>query len=184
MARLLWDAGRGIRRYDRSSSMSTTRRCRYFVYCFHISLHKTMRPISILAAAGTAGLAVAIPAGGCTKTVTVTVTGGTPLPSSAPAYTAPTSVASSAAPSATNAGASTGTGTTAGTSNGRKLQFWGMNESGAEFGTAIPGVYGKDYTWYNLSTYDVRLLQTYIKMKLTYFRSSSTRATTTSASTS
>lgn len=38
-----------------------------------------------------------------------------------------------------------------------KLQFWGVNESGAEFGSsAWPGVYGKDYTWYDESTYDVR----------------------------
>ena len=38
---------------------------------------------------------------------------------------------------------------------GSKLEFFGVNESGAEFGTAIPGVYGTDYTWYNESTYDI-----------------------------
>ena len=38
-----------------------------------------------------------------------------------------------------------------------KLKFFGVNESGAEFGsTNIPGVYGTDYTWYNLTTIDVR----------------------------
>lgn len=36
-----------------------------------------------------------------------------------------------------------------------KLQYFGINESGAEFGTALPGTYGVDYTWYDLSTYDV-----------------------------
>lgn len=40
---------------------------------------------------------------------------------------------------------------------GSKLRFFGVNESGAEFGNQnLPGVYGTDYTWYNLSTYDVR----------------------------
>ncbi|CAK3894920.1 glycoside hydrolase [Lecanosticta acicola] len=35
------------------------------------------------------------------------------------------------------------------------IQFWGVNESGAEFGSSnIPGTYGTDYTWYNLSTID------------------------------
>ncbi|KAF2220245.1 glycoside hydrolase superfamily [Elsinoe ampelina] len=33
-----------------------------------------------------------------------------------------------------------------------KLQFWGVNESGAEFGqTNLPGTYNKDYTWYDLN---------------------------------
>lgn len=37
-----------------------------------------------------------------------------------------------------------------------KLQFWGVNESGAEFGqTNLPGVYNKDYTWYDLNSIDV-----------------------------
>jgi len=36
-----------------------------------------------------------------------------------------------------------------------RLKFFGINESGAEFGEGnIPGVYNKDYTWYTLSTYD------------------------------
>ncbi|KAK3673166.1 hypothetical protein LTR78_007006 [Recurvomyces mirabilis] len=47
-----------------------------------------------------------------------------------------------------------------------KLQFFGVNESGAEFGTGnIPGVYGTDYTWYTLSTYD-----TFIKDGFNTFR--------------
>lgn len=42
------------------------------------------------------------------------------------------------------------------TKRGSKLRFFGINESGAEFGEGTkPGVYGKDYTWYNLSTIDV-----------------------------
>ena len=40
-----------------------------------------------------------------------------------------------------------------------KLEFFGVNESGAEFGEAnIPGVYNTDYTWYNLSTIDVIMI--------------------------
>ncbi|MCJ1432244.1 hypothetical protein MMC27_001600 [Xylographa pallens] len=36
---------------------------------------------------------------------------------------------------------------------GHKLRFFGVNESGAEFGNQnLPGVYGHDYTWYDLST--------------------------------
>ncbi|KAF2150388.1 glycoside hydrolase family 5 protein [Myriangium duriaei CBS 260.36] len=86
-----------------------------------------MRFFSLLAAAGTAGLAVAAPA------------------------TARTHEAS--------AKASTSTKTP-------KLTFWGVNESGAEFGSnAWPGVYNKDYTWYNLSTYDI-----FIARGMNYFR--------------
>ncbi|KAI9658420.1 MAG: hypothetical protein M1821_002553 [Bathelium mastoideum] len=40
-----------------------------------------------------------------------------------------------------------------------KLEFFGVNESGAEFGTAIPGVYNTDYTWYDLSTYNTWVSQ-------------------------
>jgi endoglucanase len=37
----------------------------------------------------------------------------------------------------------------------RKLKFFGINESGAEFGEKnFPGVYGKDYTWYDTKTID------------------------------
>ncbi|KAK5128249.1 hypothetical protein LTR85_002916 [Meristemomyces frigidus] len=41
-----------------------------------------------------------------------------------------------------------------------KLQFFGVNESGPEFGTGdLPGVYGTDYTWPILSTYDTFIAQ-------------------------
>jgi endoglucanase len=40
-------------------------------------------------------------------------------------------------------------------SSTRKMQWFGINESGAEFGdNSFPGVYGKDYTWYDFSTID------------------------------
>jgi endoglucanase len=36
-----------------------------------------------------------------------------------------------------------------------KLKWFGINESGAEFGEkVIPGVYGKEYTWYDTKTID------------------------------
>ena len=39
---------------------------------------------------------------------------------------------------------------------GSRLRFFGVNESGAEFGNGnLPGVYNHDYTWYDLSTIDV-----------------------------
>jgi hypothetical protein len=42
----------------------------------------------------------------------------------------------------------------------RKLKWFGINESGAEFGdTVIPGVYGKQYTWYDLKTIDQFIAQ-------------------------
>ncbi|KIK63017.1 glycoside hydrolase family 5 protein [Collybiopsis luxurians FD-317 M1] len=53
--------------------------------------------------------------------------------------TSPTSTSSGTAPSS-GAGTCTGTRT--------KFKFFGVNESGAEFGnTVIPGTLGKDYTW-------------------------------------
>ena len=37
----------------------------------------------------------------------------------------------------------------------RKLKWFGINESGAEFGEKnFPGVYNKDYTWYDTKTID------------------------------
>jgi endoglucanase len=37
----------------------------------------------------------------------------------------------------------------------RKLKWFGINESGAEFGEGnIPGVYNKDFTWYDTKTID------------------------------
>jgi len=42
----------------------------------------------------------------------------------------------------------------------RKLKWFGINESGAEFGTGIfPGTYNKDYIWYNLDTIDEFIAQ-------------------------
>jgi aryl-phospho-beta-D-glucosidase BglC (GH1 family) len=43
---------------------------------------------------------------------------------------------------------------------GGKLKWFGINESGAEFGdTVIPGLYGKHYTWYDLKTIDQFMAQ-------------------------
>ena len=48
---------------------------------------------------------------------------------------------------------------------GHKLRFFGVNESGAEFGNQnLPGVYGQDYTWYNLSTIPVRVFLQHISV--------------------
>ncbi|GAM87099.1 hypothetical protein ANO11243_051200 [Dothideomycetidae sp. 11243] len=61
---------------------------------------------------------------------------------------------------------STSASTPSSSAGARKLQFWGINESGAEFGSsAWPGVYGKDYIWYNLSSYDV-----FLARGMNYFR--------------
>lgn len=39
----------------------------------------------------------------------------------------------------------------------KKLKWFGINESGAEFGEKnFTGVYGKEFTWYDLNTIDVR----------------------------
>ena len=41
------------------------------------------------------------------------------------------------------------------TKRASKLQFFGVNESGPEFGEGnLPGTYGKDYIWPTLSTID------------------------------
>lgn len=41
----------------------------------------------------------------------------------------------------------------------RKMKWFGINESGAEFGEKnFPGVYGKDFIWYDFNTIDVRLV--------------------------
>ena len=40
----------------------------------------------------------------------------------------------------------------------RKLKWFGINESGAEFGEKnFTGVYGKEFIWYDLNTIDVSL---------------------------
>ncbi len=42
----------------------------------------------------------------------------------------------------------------------KKFQFFGVNESGAEFGnTAIPGRLDKDYTWPPTSVYQYSLVK-------------------------
>ncbi|MCJ1311275.1 hypothetical protein MMC25_004946 [Agyrium rufum] len=49
---------------------------------------------------------------------------------------------------------------------GSKLRWFGINESGAEFGSGnYPGTYNHDYTWYNLSTID-----TFIAKGMNMFR--------------
>ncbi|KAF2204236.1 glycoside hydrolase [Delitschia confertaspora ATCC 74209] len=48
----------------------------------------------------------------------------------------------------------------------RKMQFFGINESGAEFGEKnFTGVYGKEFIWYDLSTVD-----TFISQGMNLFR--------------
>ena len=50
-----------------------------------------------------------------------------------------------------------------------KLEFFGVNESGAEFGDQnIPGVYGTDYTWYTLSTYDTFIADGFNTFRLNF----------------
>jgi endoglucanase len=42
----------------------------------------------------------------------------------------------------------------------RKMKWFGINESGAEFGEKnFTGVYGKEYTWYDLNTIDQFMAQ-------------------------
>ncbi|KAG6862567.1 hypothetical protein C0995_000115 [Termitomyces sp. Mi166 len=73
---------------------------------------------------------------------------GTCLPGTAATSTTPTSTTStSTAPASTNAAGCSGTLT--------KFRFFGVNESGAEFGNQnIPGVLGTDYTWPSPSSVD------------------------------
>jgi endoglucanase len=55
--------------------------------------------------------------------------------------------------------AATASSTTQSQSNG-KLQWFGINESGPEFGEAhIPGLYNKDYTWIDTKQYDQFMAQ-------------------------
>lgn len=70
----------------------------------------------------------------------------------------PTSTASSAASAATSS-ASTGSG------SGSGFKFFGASESGAEFGTAVPGVYGTDFTFPDTSA-----IQTLMDMGMNTFR--------------
>jgi len=42
----------------------------------------------------------------------------------------------------------------------RKMKWFGINESGAEFGDKIfPGLYGKDYIWYDYAAIDKFIAQ-------------------------
>lgn len=42
----------------------------------------------------------------------------------------------------------------------RKLEWFGINESGAEFGEqTLPGTYGKEYIWYDFNTIDQFIAQ-------------------------
>lgn len=43
------------------------------------------------------------------------------------------------------------------TPSGNKLKWFGVDESCAEFGTAMPGTWGKDYTFANTETIGVRI---------------------------
>lgn len=48
----------------------------------------------------------------------------------------------------------------AATNGTKKLEFFGINESGAEFGqNNFTGVYNKEYTWYNFDTMDQFMAQ-------------------------
>jgi endoglucanase len=52
------------------------------------------------------------------------------------------------------------------TRQNKKLKWFGINESGAEFGEAnIPGVYNKDYTWY-----DKKQIDTFVGQGMNMFR--------------
>ena len=56
----------------------------------------------------------------------------------------------------------------------RKMKWFGINESGAEFGEKnFTGVYGKEYTWYDLNTIDQFMAQGMNMFRLN-FRTSST----------
>jgi endoglucanase len=52
------------------------------------------------------------------------------------------------------------------TRQNKKMKWFGINESGAEFGeTSIPGVYNKDYTWY-----DKKQIDTFVGQGMNMFR--------------
>lgn len=54
----------------------------------------------------------------------------------------------------------------------RKLKWFGINESGAEFGEAvIPGAYGTEYTWYDLKTIDQFIAQGMNMFRLNFCKS-------------
>lgn len=46
------------------------------------------------------------------------------------------------------------------TAQTRKMKWFGINESGAEFGeNTLPGKYGKEYIWYDFNTIDQFIAQ-------------------------
>lgn len=52
----------------------------------------------------------------------------------------------------------------------KKLKFFGVNESGPEFGDGkFPGVYGTDYTWPTLSTYDTFIAKGFNTFRVNLF---------------
>jgi endoglucanase len=64
-----------------------------------------------------------------------------------------------------------------------KLQWFGINESGAEFGEKnFTGVYGKEYIWYDFNTIDQFLAQGMNMFRLN-FRKSITTALSGNSST-
>jgi endoglucanase len=63
-------------------------------------------------------------------------------------------------------------------SSTRKLQWFGINESGAEFGDKnYTGVYGTAYTWYDLPTYDVSIVSHTLPVHLVHSHSPDHRLT-------
>ena len=54
----------------------------------------------------------------------------------------------------------------------RKLKWFGINESGAEFGEGVvPGLYGKHYIWYDLGTIDQFIAQGMNMFRLNFRKS-------------
>jgi endoglucanase len=55
----------------------------------------------------------------------------------------------------------------------RKMKWFGINESGAEFGEKnFTGVYGKEYTWYDLNTIDQFMAEGMNMFRLNFRKSS------------
>jgi endoglucanase len=58
----------------------------------------------------------------------------------------------------------------------KKLKWFGINESGAEFGEKnFTGVYGKEFTWYDLNTIDQFMAQGVNHFRLNFRKSLQTR---------
>jgi endoglucanase len=57
----------------------------------------------------------------------------------------------------------------------KKLKWFGINESGAEFGEKnFTGVYGKEFTWYDLNTIDQFMAQGVNHFRLNFRKSAPT----------